>query len=57
LLWYNPEDKQMARIHTRKPADVLDRATWPDQFEWLRKNVELFYKVFAPRVMKLDATQ
>jgi hypothetical protein len=53
LLWYNPEEKQMARIHTRKPADVLDRATWPDQFEWLRKNVELFYRVFAPRVKAL----
>jgi len=54
LLWYNPEEKQMARIYTRKPADVLDRATWPDQFEWLRKNVELFYRVFGPRVKALN---
>jgi hypothetical protein len=53
LLWYNPEDKRMCRIYIRRSADVLDRATWQEQFEWLRKNLELFYKIFGPRVKAL----
>ncbi|MBM3330988.1 DUF4268 domain-containing protein [candidate division WOR-3 bacterium] len=57
LVWYNPEDKQACRIYTRRAADVMDRTTWPQQFEWLRKNVELFYKVFAPRVKKLGTEE
>lgn len=57
LLWYNPDDKQMARIYTRQPGDVLDRVSWPQQFEWLRKNVDLFHKVLAPLVRKLEAAE
>ena len=55
LAWYNPEEKRVCRIYARRPGDVLDRATWKEQFEWLRTNLELFYRVFGPRVKALNA--
>jgi hypothetical protein len=41
---------------TRTGVDVTDRASWPEQHEWLCEKLELFHKVFAPRVKTLDAT-
>jgi hypothetical protein len=54
LKWHNPEDKNTCRIYTRINADFLDNHLWPQQHEWLRKNLEIFQKVFAPIIKALD---
>jgi hypothetical protein len=53
LTWWNPENKAMCRLYTRKNADFLDQQLWPQQFEWLRQHVERMHKVFAPIVKNL----
>lgn len=50
VYWHNPEDAQMCRIYLRESADWLDESQWPAHHEWLRKNLELFTKVFQQRV-------
>lgn len=56
LAWHNPEKKVMCRLSTRKDADFLNEALWPEQFEWLRQHLEIMHKVFAPimKNLKLD---
>jgi hypothetical protein len=54
LKWHNPEDKNACRIYTRTNANFLDSQLWPQQQEWLRKNLEIFNKVFAPIIKNLD---
>ncbi|MEW6114428.1 MAG: DUF4268 domain-containing protein [Thermodesulfobacteriota bacterium] len=51
--WHNPENAQMCRIYVRESADWLDESQWPGQHEWLRKQLELFTKVFKPRIKKV----
>jgi hypothetical protein len=54
LTWHNPTNKNMCRIYTRKDADFLQEGQWPQQQRWLRENLELFQRVFAPIVLALD---
>jgi hypothetical protein len=51
LTWHNPMDARMSRIYIRQTADIQDESDWPRQFNWLRENLEVFAKVFKPRVM------
>lgn len=37
----NPE-KLACRIGIQRPADLADRATWPELFEWLKARAEAF---------------
>ncbi|MCI0740840.1 MAG: DUF4268 domain-containing protein [Gemmataceae bacterium] len=53
LKWHSPEDKAMCRLSTRQNADFLNQSLWPDQFEWLRQQLETMHKVFAPIVKSL----
>jgi hypothetical protein len=53
LKWHNPENKAMCRLYTRKDADFLNEALWPQHFEWLRQHLETMHKVFAPIVINL----
>ena len=32
----------------------MDRNDWPNQHKWLLEKIELFRKVFGPRVKTLD---
>lgn len=57
VTWYNAESVQSCRLYVKKQASFLNKADWPRMFEWLRKNLELFEKVFGPRIKKLDVTQ
>jgi hypothetical protein len=59
LTWHNPENKAMCRLYTRQNADFLDEALWPQQFEWLRRRLEIMHKVFGPIVknIKLEAAE
>lgn len=57
LTWHNPTGKNMCRIYTRKDADFLQEQLWPQQQQWLRENLELFQRVFAPLIQNLDDEQ
>ena len=51
--WHNPENARSCRIYVQQPADWLNESLWPSQQEWLRRQLELFTKVFQPRIKKL----
>jgi hypothetical protein len=53
-IWHNPTDARMCRIYLRRPADIFNQAAWPEQHDWLRTTLEIFHKVFAPRVKQLE---
>jgi hypothetical protein len=54
LEWLGEAGRRQGRINlNRNDTDPTDRARWPEQQEWLRENLELFYRVFAPRVEEL----
>jgi hypothetical protein len=55
LEWESPAETRRCRILVRKRVDLRDRASWPDQHEWLRDRLERLYKVFAPRVRTLPS--
>ena len=54
LTWYSKEGVRTRRIYIRRKADLFDRKKWPGFFDWLSTNLELFNKVFGPR---MDALQ
>jgi hypothetical protein len=53
LAWFSQENAKKCIIATRRSADISDEKLWPEQFEWLRQNLELFAKVFTPRLKAL----
>lgn len=55
LTWHNPENKAACRLYTRQNADFTNEALWPEQFEWLRQNLEKMHKVFVPIVKGLKS--
>jgi len=54
LTWHNPSKAKMCRIYTRKPADIMNRDDWPQQHAWLQEKLELFHRVFSPRIKTLS---
>ena len=34
--------------------DAKDKSVWTNQHEWFMEKLELFYRVFSPRVKALD---
>jgi hypothetical protein len=53
--WYAPEDVKQRRLILRKEGvDPANRTEWPAQFAWLSDKLNLFYKVFQPRVRALQ---
>jgi len=53
LVWHNPANARMCRMYVRRPGDFTKEADWPVLHEWLRQNLELFHKVFSPRLKRL----
>jgi hypothetical protein len=51
--WHNPENARSCRIYVQQSADWLNESLWPSQQEWLRRQLELFTKVFQQRVKSL----
>jgi hypothetical protein len=54
LVWHNPPDKKQCRMYVRQSANFLDSEKWPEQHQWLKDKLELFYRVFAPIAKNLD---
>ena len=56
LEWNELLGSKSSRIGLSKVnTDLLDEKYWPDQYEWLTTKLELFNKVFRPRIRALDA--
>lgn len=53
LTWHNLDDKVSCRLYTRRDADFLNEALWPEQFKWLKTRLEVMRKVFAPIIKGL----
>jgi uncharacterized protein DUF4268 len=48
LAWYELPDKKASRIALFNAVDPYDEASWPQQFAWLRNNLEKFDEAFRP---------
>ena len=57
LDWRELPDAKESHVETHHKTDPTDRTDWPSQHEWLKDTLEKFYKVFAPIVKKLDASE
>ncbi len=53
LQWVERPDGIMSKITKTAPADLLDTAHWPQQFEWLRTNIEAMHRYFEPHLKAL----
>ena len=56
-VWDARPGKVYKYIYLQKTGvDAEDRSDWPNQHAWFREKLELFHKVFSPRVKALDAS-
>ena len=57
LEWHESLGYEGSRIFLRKTdIDLTDETDWPNQHEWLASKLELFEKVFRPRLKALNVT-
>jgi hypothetical protein len=49
----NPDRKSSQVSLTREDFDPTDRERWPEQHEWIYRNLQLFHRAFAQRVRDL----
>ena len=54
LTWSSAPEKRTCKAYLRLSSNFFDRAEWLKQHEWLRSNLEAFYRVFAARVRTLE---
>lgn len=50
-----PDYKESQILLEKKGTDPTDETDWPNQHEWLASKLELFDKVFRPRIKALNA--
>ena len=56
LEWEESPGRKSSRISLRKEdTDPQDESDWPNQHNWLASKLELFDKVFRPRIKALNA--
>ena len=56
LEWAELPERKSSRISLRKTnTDPGDETDWPNQHEWFASKLELFDKVFRPRIKALNA--
>lgn len=54
LDWYAKEGVKSCRVGLRRGADLQNRDTWPELFEWLRVKLEALNIAFRDRVRQLN---
>jgi hypothetical protein len=54
LTWHKRDDARMCRVYIQKSENFLKEKDWKNQYEWLKINLETFYKVFRTRIQKLN---
>lgn len=58
LEWQELPGKKESRIEIRrKDIDPMNQSGWSQQHEWIAERLEALYRVFSPRVKKLDASE
>lgn len=57
-VWDDRPNRMYKYIYVQRlNVDTEDRSDWPNQHAWLRDKLEIFHKVFAPRIKTLDASE
>jgi len=54
LIWYGPEGVKMRKAFVRRAAQLQDKATWPELWQWLIGKLDRLHTVFQKRVKSLD---
>lgn len=57
LNWEELPNRKECRISIRHDVDPTKRQDWTNQHLWLAENLETLYKIFSPRVKKIDPTE
>jgi hypothetical protein len=57
LNWEELPNRKECRISIRHDVDPTKRKDWPNQHLWLAEKIETLYKIFSPRVKKIDPTE
>ena len=57
LNWEELPNRKECRISIRNDVDPTKRQDWPNQHLWLAEKLEILYKIFSPRVKKIDPTE
>ena len=57
LNWEELPNRKECRISIRHDVDPTKRQDWPNQHLWLAEKLETLYKIFSPRVKKIDPTE
>lgn len=56
LEWSELPEREESQVYLLKNnTDLADETDWPNQHEWLASKLELFNKVFRPRIKTLNA--
>ena len=56
LVWWEDPKGKGSRVYLKKDSmNLTDETDWHDQHEWLASKLELFDKVFRPRIKVLNA--
>jgi len=50
LNWHDPAGARTSLVEVRRRADISDRTSWPECFEWLRTRLETFQLTLWPIV-------
>ncbi len=57
LEWHKNPDKNTAKIQIWKNVDYSNQEDWNKQYKWLKEKIEAFYKIFCPRIIKLNSKE
>lgn len=54
LIWDKMEDKIQSWIHLTEKANISNKSDWPNQFEWVKINLEKFDSFFRKKIKTLN---
>jgi len=57
LEWSDSSDTKASRVDLSCPVRSFDETNWPEQFSWLKSNLERFDDVFRPLFAKVESTE
>lgn len=57
VIWHSRPGTNMCCIRTRHNADFMREDEWSEQQQWLRKNLELYHKVFVPILQEIESEE
>lgn len=57
LFWYDAAGNDRRIYITRAFTDVSDRASWPEQHNWLAQNLDTLHRIFSNRVRLLNSAR